>query len=153
MRFRTSILVLTLVVAASSAATAQATQASAPAPRSKPAQLPADSMEIGRKATMWLYAAQFDSLVAHMDSTGRSQPDRAKAQLESQATQLAARAGTEVKVIEEKYITRNGARQYWRTATFSNLAEPVVVRFIVTSKGELAGLGMNPASQTPPIDP
>ena len=130
-------------------------QAAAPAPaRPKPAQLPKDSMEIGRRFAQWLLTSSTDSLIAHMDSAGKARDvAAAKRNYEQTALQIAARAGTEVKVLEEKYITRNGMRQYWRTSEFSNMTEPLVIRFIVGEKGELLGSGVNPKSQTPPIDP
>jgi hypothetical protein len=135
-----------------------AAMAQAPAPaatRPKPAQLPKDSMEIGRRFAQWLLSSTTDSLISHIDASGKT-PDELAAMrrnYEQTALQVAARAGTEVKVLEEKYITRNGMRQYWRTSEFSNMTEPLVIRFIVGEKGQLLGSGVNPKSQTPPIDP
>ncbi len=131
-----------------------ASMAQAPAAaRPKPAQLPSDSMEIGRKYAGWILTSLSDSVIAHMDSASRANAAATRAELDQFAMQVAARAGTEVKVLEEKYITRNGMRQYWRTAEFSNFTEPLVLRLIITSKGEIAGRGFGPKSQTPPIDP
>lgn len=129
---------------------AQAPQASTSRP--KPAQLPPDSMEIARKYTEWLYTNLADSLVAHSDSTVRARPG-AKQQFEGMVADLATRAGTEKLVLEEKFITRNGARQYWRTAMFSDFAQPLLLRWVIGPRGELLGVGMGPLSQAPPIDP
>lgn len=135
MRRSASALLLALVVGIPAVVSAQAAAATAvpSVPRAKPAQLPADSMEIGRKFTKWLYTNQVDSLIAHMDSTGRAQPN-ARSDYESRVAMMAERAGSETKVIEEKYITRNGARQYWRVATFDRAPETVLLRFVVSSE-------------------
>jgi hypothetical protein len=116
------------------------------------APLPADSMEIARRYTRWLYSAEADSLVAHHSAEGRARP-RMKEELVASAAELAARAGTEVSVVEEKFVTRNGRRQYWRTANFSSIGEPMLVRWVINSAGEIEGMGMGPRSQAPPIDP
>ena len=150
MRIRSACCSLSLLVSA--AAGAQSPLAGASAPRPRPAQLPADSMALGRKYAQWLYVAQVDSLMAHMDSASRAQPGLAAGILNGSA-QLAANAGTEQKVLDETFITRNGNRQYWRKAQFSNAAEPFVVRIVINARGEMMGMGLNPASQTPPIDP
>jgi len=114
-------------------------------------QLPADSMELGRKYTMWFYTGEADSLLAHSDSASRANVtvDRIRQQMVT----VASRAGNEVSVIEEKFITRNGARQYWRTAKMDIMEEPFLLRWVITPKGEIAGVGMGPASQAPAIDP
>ncbi|MEO8620999.1 MAG: hypothetical protein ABI625_08030 [bacterium] len=150
MRLDAQILLLVLVVASSSRAQAQ--PASAPAARPKPAQLPRDSMEIGRKFVRWLYTVQADSVVAHMDSAGRGEPGAAR-NIEDASAQIALDAGSEERVIEEKFITRNGNRQYWRTAKFSGSPDPMVMRIVISAKGEFMGMGMNPVGHTPPIDP
>jgi hypothetical protein len=152
MRANPTTLLLALSLALPAAVSAQASPASAPAARPKPAQLPADSMELARKYTIWLYTTQSDSIIAHMDPESRTRPNL-KSMIEDGTAQLAMSAGTEQKVLEEKFITRNGSRQYWRKATFSNMSEPFLIRLVMNSKGELAGMGMGPASQAPPIDP
>ena len=152
MRHNCPALLLALVISLPMAASAQATPASAPATHSATAQLPADSMQLGRKYVMWLYTARADSLLAHMDSASKAQPNMAR-MIEDGSARLAASAGTEEKVLEEKFITRNGNRQYWRKAQFSNMSEPFLVRIVMNARGEMAGVGMGPASQAPPIDP
>ena len=150
MRPASACLLVALTVVVSSAATAQAP--TAPSARPKPAQLPADSMAIGRKLSLWLYANRADSILAHMDSASRAQPNVAKS-IEDGAAQLALNAGTEQKVLDEKFITRNGNRQYWRTAQFSSLSEPFLLRIVMNANWEMTGVGMGLASQAPPIDP
>lgn len=109
-------------------------------------------MELARKYTLWIYTVQTDSVIAHMDSASRAQLGMAR-NIEDGVAQLTVSAGSEEKVLEEKFITRNGNRQYWRKAKFSIADEPMVIRIVMNAKGEMMGLGMNPASQTPPIDP
>jgi hypothetical protein len=151
MRSHRTSLFLALALALPVGAMAQAPM-SAPASRPKPAQLPKDSMEIARKYTAWFYTNQADSIVAHLDPANRGKPEE-KAQYESRAADLAARAGTEKMLMDEKFITRNGARQYWRTAMFSNFSEPILLRWVIGANGDILGIGMSPLSQAPPIDP
>ncbi|MEP7002263.1 MAG: hypothetical protein ABI969_17370 [bacterium] len=152
MRLNAPLLLLALVVAVPSNTRAQAQSASAPAARPKPAQLPRDSMELGRKYAVWVYTVQADSVVAHMDSASRAEPEAAR-NIEDISAQVALDGGSEERVLEEKFITRNGKRQYWRTAKFSSSADPMVIRIVMSAKGEFMGMGMNPVGHTPPIDP
>jgi hypothetical protein len=112
-------------------------------------RLPADSMELGRKYSMWFYTGMTDSLIAHMTDKEGVTPD----QILQALTQLTERAGNEVSVTEEKFITRNGRRQYWRTATFDKMNEPFLLRWVINAQGEIDGVGMGPLSEAPPIDP
>jgi hypothetical protein len=150
MSFRRILPILLLSAVPAVASAQAATQTGAPAPRPKPAQLPADSMERARKFTQWFYNNQHDSLLVQVDSANKAQ---ARQQLTQNLVQLSERAGTEVKVIEEKFITRNGARQYWRTAQFSTLDEPILLRWVMGPKGEYNGMGLGLLRQAPPIDP
>jgi hypothetical protein len=121
------------------------------APLQSQQRLPADSMELARKYTMWFYTGMADSLLAHMDSASRA--NMTKEQFEQAMLQVAARAGNEVSVIEEKFITRNGARQYWRAARMDILEEPFLLRWVITARGKIAGMGIGPLSEAPPVDP
>lgn len=141
------------VLAPASHAQAPAVTKDAPAARARPARLPADSMELGRRYTRWLYTGQVDSLVAHHAAEARADTARLTSVLRSALADLTARAGTETEVVEERFVTRNGQRQYWRTARFSGYGEPIMVRWVILPTGEIMGLGTNPASQAPPIDP
>src|SRR5688572_25239212 len=109
-------------------------------PRPQPAPLPAGSVELRRKFTQLLLPNQVDSLVARMDSATRAQPN-IRGEYEQRVAMVAERGGNELKVIEEKFITRNGARQYWRTAMFDKAPEPVLIRWVIGPKGELMGVG------------
>jgi hypothetical protein len=136
----------------SGTAPAQPAAAAAPAARPAPAKLPADSVEIARKYTRWFYTSLTDSLVAHTNPGGRT-ADAIKGFYGDRLSELTGRAGTETEVLEEKFITRNGQRQYWRTAKFSDFAEPLLIRFVIDEKGTIFGFGMGPKSSAPPIDP
>jgi hypothetical protein len=150
MRIRRPAFLLALVAMPLAVARAQSTPA--PAGRPKPAQLPSDSLERARRYTLWLYTNQADSLFRSLDSSSRADAQSPKG-VEAWVAGLAAFAGTEDKLVAERWVTRNGRRQYWRTAKFSGYADPIMVRWVITDKGEIGGLGMNPASQAPPIDP
>ena len=65
---------------------------------------------------------------------------------------VADRAGVEKRVIEERFVWRNGRRQYWRVMEMSGLAEPFVLRFVMDEEGRIAGIGLGPQSATPPVD-
>ena len=112
MRLRQSALLFALVAAplASSAA-----QTGAPPARPKPAQLPADSVERARKYTLWLYTNQSDSLFAALDSASRADAGSAKG-VEGWVASLATFAGSEESLVSERWVTRNGRRQYWHTS-------------------------------------
>lgn len=129
----------------------QASPATAVA-RPKPRQLAPDSLERARKFTLWLYTNQTDSLFAYMDSASQREL-KVPAALEQTVAELATRAGSEEQLLEERWVTRNGRRQYWRKAKFSGLAEPFLVRWVLDAPGTIGGLGLGLASQAPPIDP
>jgi hypothetical protein len=134
-----------------SAAGAQAAVTPA-AGKPKPLPLPADSFDLARKYTKWFYERQVDSLVAHHVQELRQQPGLG-ARISGSIDELSTRAGKELWVTDERFVTRNGQRQYWRTATFSDFPEPLLFRWVITPAGEISGLGMGPRSQAPAIDP
>lgn len=134
------------------AARGQSAPAATPAARPALAQLPPDSLDRARKFTTWLYTNQTDSLFAYMDSAGQQDMKGPKGWEETVA-ELAMRAGTEEQLISERWVTRLGKRQYWRTAKFSGMTEPFLVRWVIVAPGKIGGLGLGPASSAPPIDP
>ena len=151
MRRAHRILVVALACGLTSPALAQTAPAASVA-RPKPPQLAPDSLERARKFTLWLYTNQTDSLFASMDTASQRELKTAKA-LEETVAELATRAGSEEQLLEERWVTRNGRRQYWRKARFSGIAEPFLVRWVIDAPGTIGGLGLGPASQAPPIDP
>jgi hypothetical protein len=114
-----------------------------------PAQLPADSLEIARRFTRWLYAGHVDSLLAAMPEDQREEHETLRGRIDWIEQNL----GVETELVEERWVRRNGKRQYWRTAFFSVAPEKVMLRWVVGTGGELLGMGLNPASQAPAVDP
>lgn len=112
----------------------------------------ADRIALGRKYALWMYAGASDSLYAAMSPDMQKDlgsPD----EILNRADQLASRAGSETEVVSEKVVKRNGQWQYWRTAKFTQAPEPLTIRFVIADDGTIVGIGMNPASQPPPVDP
>ena len=135
--------------AASATTATTATAATAPAPVVHPRV--GNEIELGRQYTQWLYTGQFDSLFVHMSEDARKEMESATA-MANQFDEFTAQAGDETKVLEEKVVMRKGNPQYWRTAEFSMAPEPVMIRWVIVNS-EIWGIGINPASQAPPIDP
>ena len=67
--------------------------------------------------------------------------------------ELSSRAGSEEKVVEEKFVKRKGNTQYWRTSKYSIEGEPVMIRFAFSPDFMIIGVGMNLAREAPEIDP
>lgn len=111
-----------------------------------------DSLALARQYTVWFYTGQADSLIAHYAASARADTSLRR-QLTSRMEMVAVRAGTEMAVIEEKFVKRNGATQYWRTAKFSDMSEPFLLRWVMNPDGTIGGIGLGPLSQAPPIDP
>ncbi len=107
---------------------------------------------LGRQITVWFFAGQTDSLLAHME------PDAARdmhegAGLIEMRDQLASRAGSEVFVISDKMTKRRGHPQYWRESKYeTGPNEPLVLRFVFNDAGQVIGIGMGPLSGTPAPD-
>jgi len=144
-----------LAVAALASGAGSALAQSAPAAKSTPAaeSMPADSLAHARKLTAWFFSGQADSVHAYMavnDSGKKVSTDEIRATLE----RMTGRAGAETKVVEEKFVKRNGSTQYWRTGEWSEFTdEPVVFRWAFNKSGRIVGIGFNPLSKAPPIDP
>jgi hypothetical protein len=136
---------------AASATTSATASAAAPSPAPVVHPKVGNEIELGRQYTQWLYAARFDSLFAHMSEPARTDLGSASA-MADQWDQFVAQVGDETSVVEEKVVMRKGNPQYWRTANFSMAPEPIMIRWVIVS-GEIWGIGINPASQAPPIDP
>ena len=127
-------------------------QTPAPAAPAAPArhQLPNDSLQIARKYANWLWTNQADSLVAHQVADSGAPNAQ---QIMDRVAQMTARVGTEQQLIEERWVRRNGERQYWRIARFSDFTdEPAVLRIVIMADGKIGGMGFNPLSRVPPVD-
>ena len=117
------------------------------------AQAPAriDSLALSRKWTEWLFDGQIDSLVAAQPPSERTA--QTKESLTQTYNMLTTRGGTELSIVEEKFIKRNGNTQYWRASRYTAfLQEPLVLRWAVNKKWEIIGVGLGPLSSAPPAD-
>lgn len=115
------------------------------------APLPNDSLAIARRYAMWTWSNQVDSLMAHTPAAERTPQNRQE--MVDGIAQMQAHIGNETALVEERWVRRNGNRQYWRVAMFSDfIDEPVVLRIVIAPNGEMMGMGLNPLSQVPPID-
>lgn len=145
---------LGLPLAASLAAQTPATPppAATPAPHPIPVALDYDSVAFAHQLTAWFYAGEADSLWAHSDSGMQAQFP--VAEWRDATLQFATRGGTELSVVEERWVRRNGHRQYWRVINASNFTDaPLMLRFALAPGRKVMGVGMNPANQAPTVDP
>jgi hypothetical protein len=99
---------------------------------------------------MWFYMGEADSLVAYY--SGDDDPAERRARYAEFSQMVADQGGFEIEVIEETWKRRNGQTQYWRTAKFSEIDEPILIRWVY-SEGKHLGMGIGPLSQAPPTDP
>lgn len=125
--------------------------AGAQAPATDRSALPADSLAIARKYTQWFLTSMVDSLHAHSDSASKAAMGQDR--LQQQVDGFITRAGEETERMEEKWILRRGVTQYWYQAKFATAPEPVVIRWVLNPKGEIAGMGLTLLSGAPPADP
>ncbi len=116
------------------------------------APLPADSLARARRIAGFFVHQQADSLYAAMP------PDMQQGLggidgVTERMVRLTSQIGTEESVVEERWVMRNGQRQYWRFGRYVMADEPMVLRLVILPDGSLGGMGFNPASQLPPVDP
>jgi hypothetical protein len=110
-----------------------------------------DSLALARQYTVWLYAGQVDSLLAHSTDEFREEHVQ-EPSFTIMSGLIAERAGFEVEVVEETWKLRNGDCQYWRTAEFSAMSEPLLIRWVLDPAGRIEGVGGGPLSQAPPVE-
>ena len=110
---------------------------------------PVDSLAQARQYTVWLYSGEADSLFAH--TIGEARETLTAERYARASKTIAERAGYEVDM-EETWKLRNGDCQYWRTATFTNLEAPILLRWVLDPSGRIAGLGLGPYSQAPRVE-
>ncbi|CAN5882031.1 hypothetical protein BH20GEM1_BH20GEM1_04030 [soil metagenome] len=110
-----------------------------------------DSLALARQYTQWLYAGEADSLLAH--STDETRVDDPQGDGFTRLSRMIAdHAGFELEVSEETWKLRNGDCQYWRTAQFSDMEEPLLVRWVLDPQGRIEGMGAGPWTQAPPVE-
>ena len=116
--------------------------------------VPADvkNLALGHQLTDWFMAGRMDSIVARMPDDIKEKSGGV-ASLQEARAQLAARAGEEAKVVEEKMTRRKGLPQYWRSALYTEFPqEPLVLRWVFNESSQVVGIGLGPLSQTPAPD-
>ena len=131
---------------------APAAPAAVPAP-TPPTKLDNDSLEFARQVTLWFYSGVVDSLWAHTSPEWQAAME-SKDRWSAMFGDFIQRLGSETELVEERWMKRNGQRQYvrvLRAAEFS--AEPVAIRWVILPGKLLGGAGMNPLSRMPPADP
>lgn len=151
--FRTMGLIGLMVGASTSVLTAQEAEAAAEgdAAAAEVAPMPADSMEIGKRYADWLIDYHADSLWAHLSDESKERLGSV-GDFRDQMGQIFQQIGNQKRIVSQRYWMRNGDHQFWHTAEFSGMEEPVVIRFVIDPDGTITGLGINPQSQNPPVD-
>lgn len=113
--------------------------------------LPADSMELGAKYIDWILDYRADSLWARFSDEMKENFGSVGDFLDRMGD-LQMQIGTQNRVVSQRYWMRNGKPQFWHTAEFSEVNEPVVLRLVIEPDGTISGIGFNPESQNPPVD-
>lgn len=113
--------------------------------------LPGDSLTRMRRYTEFFLKGEIDSVWAHINESGRRAIPSRERVVELNAL-FRQQAGVEVELLEERFVWRGPARQYWRTMRTSLGPEPAVLRWVIGADGEIAGVGLNPLSAVPPAD-
>ena len=122
------------------------------APASARAQEAAvDSLALARQYTQWLYAGEADSLLAHSTDATRAGDPMGEGYIRY-SQMIAERAGFELEVSEETWKLRNGDCQYWRTSQFSEMEEPLLIRWELDPRGRIEGIGAGPLTQAPTVE-
>jgi hypothetical protein len=151
---------LSLLWATQATAQTPAAPAATPAPAAAPAPAPAppakldyDSLAFARQVNTWFLTGDMDSLWAHTDSVMKVNM-KSKDEWMNMYMQFTSRAGGEASLVEERWVKRNNVRQYWRIFNATDFPdEPVVLRWALVPGKVIVGLGMNPLSRVPPVDP
>ena len=125
----------------------------APAHVPPPPKLDYDSLAFGRQLTQWFLYGELDSLWAHSDSTLIQNIGGDRGFWSDQIAQFALQLGQETALVEERWVQRLGKRQYWRMIRLTDAPEPYALRWVLSPGKKVSGLGINPMSALPPVDP
>ncbi len=107
-----------------------------------------EMMAFGRLVTERAYAKNIDSLIATADpAVGTA--DAVRTRLTPALAQMEEQLGPEVKVLAEKVMRVNGSVQYWRTAEYSAVPVPLVLRVVMGEKGKWRGFTASPEENVP----
>lgn len=132
-------------------ATAAAQDAASAEPEAVASHLPADSMAMGATYVDWMLDYRADSLWANFND-GMRENFGSVGDLKDRLGGLFQQIGDHRRMISQRYWMRNDKPQFWHTAEFSAMPEPVVIRFVIEPDGAISGLGINPQSQNPAVD-
>ena len=108
-------------------------------------------MELGATYVDWMLDYRADSLWARFDD-GMRENSGSAGDLKDRLGGLFQQIGDQRRMISQRYWMRNGKPQFWHTAEFSGVPEPVVIRLVIEPDGTISGMGINPQSQNPPVD-
>ncbi|HUF25793.1 MAG TPA: hypothetical protein VMM18_02330 [Gemmatimonadaceae bacterium] len=109
------------------------------------------SLELARRYTTWFYTGEADSLWANMSPRMKRRLGTARELIDIHR-RLITEGGAEIAVLEERFVTRYKRAQYWRTARFSEVSEPVLLRWVIAPDGRIDAMGLGPLSRAPSVD-
>lgn len=113
--------------------------------------LPADSMEVGAKYVEWMLDYRADSLWSWLSDEMR-EDGGSVGEFKERMAGLFGQIGDQRRVLSQRYWMRSGKPQFWHTAEFSEVDEPVVIRLVIEPDGTISGIGFNPQSRNPAVD-
>lgn len=150
-------LMTALTLAVATPLVAQTTPPTAPAAAPAKVQLTPEQetqlLVLGKKYTQWFLGGQADSLATGFDPEAFQKVGGMDGML-TMMGQIAERAGTEVKIVEEKMTYRNGQPQFWHEGSFSEFTDQTLVfRWVMNVEGKIVGAGIQPRSAAPEPDP
>lgn len=141
-----------IVVATPAMAQDQADEASEAAEAAEPlADMPADSMAIGDEYVSWFLDYDAESLREKFNDRMKERTGSVGDMIDMMG-QFFDQVGVQEEVVSQRYWIRDGSRQFWHTAKFSEVDENIVIRFVIEPDGTITGIGINPESQNPPVD-
>jgi len=113
--------------------------------------LPADSMELGAKYIDMI--VNYDAGDFYENLTAEAQENLGTVgDIMDRMASMFEQIGEQDEVISQRYWMRNEKPQYWHTAKFTMMDEPIVFRLVIEPDGKISGIGINPESQNPPVD-
>lgn len=140
-----------LALAAPTLTAQEAEQATPAAQTGEGPHLPADSMALGAQYAEWLVHYELADLWDRF-SPEMQENFGSLGSFKEQVGDAFRQIGEQEDIVSQRWWMRNGKPQFWHTAEFSQIPEPVVLRFVVEPDGTISGIGFNPRSQNPPVD-
>jgi len=113
--------------------------------------LPPDSLETARRYARWFLAGHVDSILPSIPPASVDALGGRDGILRTGAT-IADRAGSEARVVEERFVWRGGRRQYWRTMAMTATSDHFLLRIVIRPDGRFGGYGTGLATNPPPVD-